>query len=77
MTRGHKTALFKPYCRLDKGKFSCFQRTINDCNQLNHDCVNASSVNMNKIDNYLTKASYTWVEHLSFLEIVYSYLYFN
>ena len=37
------------------------QRTIPDWNQLSHDCVNASSVNMfkNKIDNYLAMACYT------------------
>ena len=60
MTRGHNAALVKPYCRLDKKrKFS--QRTITDWNNLSHDCVNASSVNMlkNKIDNYLARAGYT------------------
>ena len=46
MTRGHKAALVKPYCRLDKRKFSFSQRTINDWNQLSHDCVNTSSVNV-------------------------------
>ena len=46
MTRGHKAALVKPYCRLDKRKFS--QRTINDWTNLSHDCVNASSLNMFK-----------------------------
>ena len=37
------------------------QRTINDWNQLSHDCVNASIVNMlkNIIDNYLARARYT------------------
>ena len=61
MTRGHKAALVKPYCRLNKRKFSFSQRTINDWNNLSLDCVNASSVNMfkNKIDNYLAKAGYT------------------
>ena len=34
MTRGHKAALVKSYCRLDKRKFSFSQRTINDMNQL-------------------------------------------
>ena len=59
MTRRHKAALAKPYCRLDKRKFSFSQRT--DWNQLSHDCVNASNVNMlkNKIDNYLARAGYT------------------
>ena len=46
MTRGHKAALVKPYCRLDKRKFSFSQRTITDWNNLSNDCVNASSVNM-------------------------------
>ena len=61
MTRGYKAALVKPYCRLNKRKFSFSQRTINDCNNLGHDCVNASSVNMfkSKIDNYLARAGYT------------------
>ena len=47
MTRGHKAVLVSPYCRVDKRKFSS-QRTLNDWNQLSHDCVNASSVNMFK-----------------------------
>ena len=61
VTRGHKAALVKPYSRLDKRKFSFSQRTITDWNNLSHDCVNASSVNMfkNKIDNYLARAGYT------------------
>ena len=61
MTRGPKAVLVKPYCRLDKRKFSFSQRTINDLNQLSHDCVNASSVNMfkNKIDKHLARAGYT------------------
>ena len=60
MTRGHKAALVKPYSRLDKRKFSS-QRAITDWNNLSHDCVNASSVNMfkNKIYNYLARAGYT------------------
>ena len=59
MTRGHKAALVKPYCRLNKRKFSFSQRTINDWNHLSHDCVNASSVNMfkNIIDNYLARGA--------------------
>ena len=59
MTRGHKAALVKPYCRLYiKRKLSFSQRTITDWN---HDCVNSSSANMfkNKIDNYLARAGYT------------------
>ena len=61
MTRGHKAALVKLYCRLHKRKVSFSQRTINDWNHLSHDCVNASSVNMfkNKIDNYLARVGYT------------------
>ena len=61
MTRGHTAALVKPYCRLDKRKFSFSQRIINGWNHLSHDCVNASSVKMfkNKIDNYLARAGYT------------------
>ena len=61
MTSGHKAALVKPYCRLNKRKVSFFQRTINDWNNLSHDCVNASSANMfkNKLDNYLARAGYT------------------
>ena len=42
MTRGHKAALVKSYCRLDIRIFSFSQRTINNWNQLSHDCVNAS-----------------------------------
>ena len=61
MTRGHKAALVMPYCMLNKRKISFSQRTIHDYNNLSHDCVNASSVNMfkNKIDNYLARAGYT------------------
>ena len=61
MARGHKAPLVKPYCRLDKRKFSFSQRTINNWNQLSDDCVNASSVNMfkNTIYNYLVRAGYT------------------
>ena len=49
MTRGYKAALVKPCCRLDKRKFS--ERTINDWNNLSHDCVNASSVKFNMFEN--------------------------
>ena len=61
MTRGHKAALVKPYCRLDTGKNSLSQRTINKWNKLSHDCVNLSSVNMflNKTGIYLARAGYT------------------
>ena len=61
MTRGYKAALVKPYCRLNKRKFSFSQRTIHDWNHLSHDCINASSVNMfkYKIDNYLARAGNT------------------
>ena len=61
VTRGYKAALVKPYSRLDNRKLSFHKRTITDWNNLSHDCVNASSVNMfkNKIDNYLARAGYT------------------
>ena len=52
-TRGHKAALVKEQCRLDRRKYSFSQRVvINDWNKLPNDCVNASSVNMfkNRID---------------------------
>ena len=60
MTTGHKAALVKSYCKLDKRKCSS-QRTINDWNKLSHDGVNVSSANMfkNKIDNYLARVGYT------------------
>ena len=66
-TRGHKAALVKPYCKLNKRKFSFSQRTINDWNNLSHDCEYASSVNIfkNKIGNYLARE----VEQLNVLEI--------
>ena len=47
MTRWHKAMLVRPYCRVDKIKFSS-QRTLNDWNQLSYDCVNASIVSMFK-----------------------------
>jgi len=52
MTRGHKAASVKTYCRLDTRKYFS-QRTLNTWNKLSHDCVNFSSVNMlkNKIDS--------------------------
>ena len=64
------------------------EHAINDWNHLSHGCVNASSVDMfkNKIDNYLVRAGYTYVEHVNVLEIIlictdkiiyiYSYIYF-
>ena len=73
VTRRHKAALVKSYSRLDKTKkFSFSQRTITDWNNLSHDCVNASSVNMfkNKIYNYLARVGYTQVKHLNVLEII-------
>ena len=77
MKRGHTAALVKSYCRLDKRKVSS-QRTINDRNQLNHDCVNASSVNMFKI-----KLTIIWqgraIPRLKTDtdDIIYSDIYFN
>ena len=62
MTRGHKAALVKPYCRLDIRIFSFSQRTINNWNQLSHDSVNASfqcKCLNKKMDNYLARAAYT------------------
>ena len=61
MTRGHKAAIVKPYCRLDTRKYSFTQRTMNNWNKLNHDCVTASCVNMfqNKIDSYLAREGCT------------------
>ena len=38
----------KDQCRLDIGKYSFSQRTINKCNKLSTDCVIASSMNMFK-----------------------------
>ena len=40
--------LVKDHCRLDVSKYSFSQRTINECNTLSANCVNASSVNMFK-----------------------------
>ena len=47
MTRGEKAVLVRPYCRVHKRQFSS-QRTLDDWNQLSHDCINAISVNMFK-----------------------------
>ena len=49
-TTGHKAALVKELCRLDMRKYSFSQRVINEWNKLPNDCVNASSVNMFKIE---------------------------
>ena len=59
ITRGHNYTLVKKQSRLDVGKYSFCQRTINVWNKLSTDCVHASSVNMfkNKIDKYLAKAN--------------------
>ena len=63
ITRGHNFTLVKKQSRLDVGKFSFSQRTINVWNKLSEECVglHASSVNMfnNRIEKYLVKAGYT------------------
>ena len=48
-TRGHKAALVKKQCTLDMRKYSFSQRVINEWNKLSNDCVNASRVNMFKV----------------------------
>ena len=48
-TRGHKAALVKEHCKLDKRKYSFSQRLINEWNKLSNNCINASSVNKFKI----------------------------
>ena len=62
-TRGHGVTLAKKQCRLDIGKLSFSQRTVNEWNRLSADCVGAStgSVNIfkNKIDIYLRRVGYT------------------
>ena len=60
MSRGHKAAIVKPYCKSDTRKYSFSEGTINNWNKLSHVCVNASSVNLfqNKIDCYLARADY-------------------
>ena len=60
-TRGHEVTLVKDQCRLDIGKYSFSQRTINEWNKLSTDCVTASSMNMfkNEVDTYLRRAGYT------------------
>ena len=61
ITRGHNFTLVKKQSRLDVGKLSFSQRTINYWNTLSTECVHASSVNMfkNKTNKYLVKAGYT------------------
>ena len=44
--RRHEVTLVKDHCRLDIGKYSFSQRTINEWNKLSTYCVTASSVNM-------------------------------
>ena len=58
ITRGHNYTLVKKQSRLDVGKYSLSQRTINVWNKSSTDCVHASSVNVikNGIDKYLVKA---------------------
>ena len=60
-TNRHGFTLVKKQSRLDIGKFSFSQKTINVWNKLSTECVHASSVNMfkNTIDKYLVKAGYT------------------
>ena len=64
-TRRHEVTLGKDQCRLDIGKYSFSQRTINEWKKLSTDCVTASSVNMfkNKVDPYLRRAGYTLVKN--------------
>ena len=61
ITRGHNFTLVKKHSRLVVKKFSFSQRSINVCNKLSTECVQASSVNMfnNRIYKYLVKAGYT------------------
>ena len=61
ITRGQNFTLVKKQSRLNVKKFSFSQRSINVCNKLSTECVQASSVNMfnNRIDKYLVKAGYT------------------
>ena len=49
-TRGQKAELVKEQCRLDMRKYSFSHSLINEWNKLPNDCVNASSVNMFKIE---------------------------
>ena len=62
ITRGYNVTLVKEQRRLDVGKYSFSQRTINVWNKICTDCVHASSVNNmlfnNRIDKFLVKAGY-------------------
>ena len=49
ITRGHSLALVKSHSRLD------IRKVVNDWNELPEECINATSVNMNKIDQYYLK----------------------
>ena len=49
-TRRRKVELVKEQCRLDLREYSFSQRVINEWNKLPNDCVNASSVNMFKME---------------------------
>ena len=63
---GQEVTLVKDQCKLDIGKYSFSQRTINEWNKLSTDCVNVSSVNMfkNKVDTYLRRAGYTQIRNV-------------
>ena len=58
--RGHEVKLVKNQCRMDIGKYSFSQRTVNEWNKLSKDCITSSNVNMfkNKLDTYLRRAGY-------------------
>ena len=52
----------KDHCRLYIRRYSLSRRTINECNMLSADCVNASSIDvLNKLFfyNYLRRVGYT------------------
>ena len=59
-TRGHSWTLAKDRCKLDIRNNAFSQRTINECNRLPGECINATSVNMfkNKIDNDFKRTGY-------------------
>ena len=63
-TRGHEVTLARSQCRLYIRKFSFSQGTAIEWNRLSADFVNANSVNIfkNKIDIYLRRAGYTYVD---------------
>ena len=56
ITRRHNVALELEHCWMDIRKNSSSQRTmiINDWNKLSADCINASSVNVNKLNLQLS-----------------------